>query len=551
MSSFSKQPVIVWLRIGDLRLADNPALHALAGWSASGRPCIPVYVHEERQAASEHAPGAASRWWLHENLQALDAQLQSLGARLILRRTAGRSSDELLALAEECGASAIFWNGGSASIQSSDERWLCKALEMRGIGRNCHADNRLFSPTEIFTASGKPFQVFTPFYKACLRLLEERAAGGIDLLDALPAPLSLPLAAPLDDSGSRPRTLALKDLNLLPSRDWYGGMAEHWQPGEHGAELAVQRFLASRGPALYPEQRDFPATEGTSKLSPYLHFGNLTARQLWRSCRLWQQASGIALSGLAASPEGWKERDAHPSAASKGVEAFLRQLIWREFAHHLLHHFPHTVDQPLREDFAAFPWAQPVGAGDSPELLAWKRGQTGYPIVDAAMRELWHTGWMHNRCRMIVASFLCKHLLIPWQEGAAWFWDTLVDADLANNTLGWQWVAGCGADAAPYFRIFNPVLQGEKFDPRGDYVRRWCPELAALPDKLIHAPWTASPLELASAGVTLVDSLRDAEKLPAHKVGPLPQPGSYPRPIVDHSFARDRALAAYSAIKRN
>jgi deoxyribodipyrimidine photo-lyase len=287
----------------------------------------------------------------------------------------------------------------------------------------------------------------------------------------------------------------LADWKLQPSSpDWATGLRGAWAPGEAGAAARLDTFCET---ALgYGRARDFPSEEGTSRLSPHLHFGEIGPRQIWHAIR-------------ARVPE---------------ADAFLRELAWREFSIHLLHRAPALPEHPLREAFAGFPWRRDAG-----QLRAWQRGRTGYPIVDAGMRQLWHTGWMHNRVRMIAASFLVKHLLLPWQEGEAWFWDTLVDADLANNAANWQWVAGCGADAAPYFRIFNPVLQGEKFDPTGAYVRRWVPEIARLPDAVVHKPWLASADTLADAGVHLGDT--------------------YPRPIVDHAAARSRAVAAFESVK--
>ena len=329
--------------------------------------------------------------------------------------------------------------------------------------------------------------MFTPFYKHLLTL------------PALPAPLPAParLAAP----ARWPAGVSLADFHLLPTIDWAGGMRAAWTPGEAGAAKVLDQFDDRRA-TRYNADRDQPALPATSRLSPHLHFGEITPRQIWHAVSLRH------------------EQERMPGA----VDPYLRQVVWREFAHHLLFHFPHTPEQPLRPEYAKFPWRS-----DARALRAWQRGRTGYPIVDAGMRELWHTGWMHNRVRMITSSFLVKHLLLHWSEGARWFWDTLVDADLANNTLGWQWVAGCGADAAPYFRIFNPILQGRKFDTAGAYIRKWVPELARLDDEALHAPWEVPPLLLAEAGVVLGKT--------------------YPRPLVEHGMARDRALAALSAMR--
>jgi deoxyribodipyrimidine photo-lyase len=341
----------------------------------------------------------------------------------------------------------------------------------------------LFEPEAV-----KPYRVFTPFWKACLAADAPRA----------------PLPAPKRMSFAEARSARLEDFELLPTTpDWAEGLRQSWKPGEASARARLGAFI-DRQLADYAEGRNRMDMDATSRLSPHLHFGEVSPNQAWHA--VVHAASG----------------NAH---LQRGAEAYLRELGWREFSYHLLHHFPSMPSEPLRPEFADFPWRE-----DSAALATWRKGATGYPIVDAAMRELWRTGYMHNRARMIAASFLVKHLLIPWQRGADWFLDTLVDADLANNSASWQWVAGCGADAAPYFRIFNPVLQGAKFDANGDYVRRWVPELAALPASDIHAPWQAPPLALAEAGVILGNT--------------------YPYPIVDHAKARARALGAFATIRR-
>jgi deoxyribodipyrimidine photo-lyase len=330
--------------------------------------------------------------------------------------------------------------------------------------------------------------VFSPFWRACL--------AGAAPARPLPAPARIPAPKAWPDG------VPVERLELLPKIHWDAGMRQAWTPGAAGAHARLAAFVA--GPIRgYAESRDIPGVQGTSMLSPHLHFGELSPREAWH-------AAGDLLPGARA-------------AVTKNIEKFRAELGWREFGHHVLANFPRTAEDPLRPEFRRFPWRE-----DAAKLRAWQRGRTGYPFVDAGMRELWHTGWMHNRVRMVVASFLVKHLLMHWMHGAEWFWDTLVDADLANNTLGWQWAGGCGADAAPYFRIFNPVTQGEKFDGAGDYIRRWVPELAKVPSEHLHAPWEAPPLALAAAGVTLGET--------------------YPRPIVDHVAARADALAALSAI---
>jgi deoxyribodipyrimidine photo-lyase len=341
----------------------------------------------------------------------------------------------------------------------------------------------LFNPDSIRTRSGGPYGVYTPFANACLAL------GGPK--PPLPAPANIPAATP-------PETDVLEDWHLLPTKpDWATGLRDTWTPGEAGALERAETFLM-HGLAAYAAARDQPGDDGTSMLSPHLHFGEISASQLWHL--------------------------AHRQLNSKGREIFIRELLWREFCANLLWNNPALPDTPLKPEFANMPWRD-----DKPGLTAWQKGQTGIPIVDAGMRQLWHIGWMHNRVRMIVASFLIKHLVIPWQDGETWFWDTLVDADMASNAGNWQWVAGCGADAAPYFRIFNPVLQGRKFDPDGDYVRRFVPELARLEARHIHAPWEAPEQTLAAAGIILGQT--------------------YPNPVVDLAAGRARALDAYQQIR--
>jgi len=460
--------ILVWLR-GDLRLADNPALSA--GIAAEG-PVIPVFIWAPGEE-QPWAPGAASRWWLHHSLAALSRRLAERGSRLILRR--GKSLVELRKLIAETGARTAFWNRQCEPAVGQRDIAVQRGLEGSGI-RVAGFDTSLFAERpDLRSGSGKPYQVFTAFWRACLK--------GRSPDPPIPEPSRIP--AP----DRWPRSLDLKDLRLESGRNWA------WRPGEVEAQARLQAFL--KGPlGQYGDARDFPADAGTSRLSPHLHFGEISPRQVWKA---------FARRG-------------------DGAQHFLREIGWREFAQYLLLHFPQTTEQPLRQEFAAFPWRL-----DPDVLRAWRRGQTGYPIVDAGMRELRHTGWMHNRVRMIVASFLVRHLRHPWEEGARWFWDTLVDADLANNTLGWQWSAGCGADAAPYFRIFNPILQGEKFDPDGRYVRRWVPELAGLPSAWIHKPWSAPAGVLAEAKV-----LRGI---------------TYPLPIVQHDEARRAALAAFQEMR--
>jgi deoxyribodipyrimidine photo-lyase len=419
---------------------------------------IPVFIWApEEEGAWPH--GAASRWWLHQSLTALSADLEARGSRLIIRR--GPSARTLEGIASETGASAVFWNRRYEPAAIARDNAVKTALRSRGLSAESFNANLLHEPWTILNASAQPYRVFTAFWRACIK-------APIPPTSAAP-PAALPAA-------SRLHSIPLADLELEPKIDWAAGFHDVWQPGEKGAKRHLQRFHSFL--PGYPVDRNRPDLAGTSRLSPHLRFGEISPGEVWRAIES-------------------KMRD-NPQAA----ESYLRQLVWREFAYHLLYHFPETAERPLRPQFAKFPWRKRHDGFDA-WFDAWKRGCTGYPLVDAGMRELWHTGWMHNRVRMVTASFLVKHLLISWQEGAKWFWDTLVDADLANNTLGWQWVAGCGADAAPYFRIFNPALQADTFDPDGAYTKRWVPEAES---------------------------------------------DAYPRPIVNHADARAQALLAWEGL---
>jgi deoxyribodipyrimidine photo-lyase len=475
-------PSLVWFR-QDLRLQDNPALQAAI---ARGGAVIPVYLWSPEEEGS-WAPGSASRWWLHQSLNALDQSLRARGSRLIFRR--GPCFSELRRLLEQTHADAVFWNQRYEPLAVQRDRGIEKRLAEEGFIAQGFNGALLFEPWEVCTRSGTPFKVFTPFWRACLARRSP------------PTPLASPDAVA---SPSRwPESIDLEGLGISPSARWTEKLARAWNPGEEGAASKLGSLAGLL--AAYPLGRDQPGIEGSSRLSPHLHFGEISPRRIWHSLEdpLRSRATG-----------------------ARGRDVFLREMGWREFAHHVLYHFPHTPEKPMRSEFAAFPWARRPA-----ELAAWQRGKTGYPLVDAGMRELWATGWMHNRVRMVVASFLVKDLRNHWLEGARWFWETLVDADLANNTLGWQWCAGCGADAAPYFRIFNPVLQGEKFDGEGSYVRKWVPELARMPKRWIHRPFEAPDRILTEAGVRLgVD---------------------YPRPLVDHSEARARALMALAEFSRD
>ena len=469
-------PVILWFR-NDLRLADHSALHAAI---ETGRPVLPIYIMDDA-AAGPWACGGASRWWLHHSLVSLRTSLEAIGGTLLLRR--GDSLAILTDIVRQTGADLVFTGGSAEPWARQLDRAAAAALQPIGATLHRLRTMMLFNPDEMRTKAGGNFSVYTPFANACLALGGPRPP--------LPAPASLP-AAPM------PAADDLDSWGLLPTRpDWAGGLRESWTPGESGAAVRMTRFL-DEDLTGYADHRDHPGVNGTSMLSPHLHFGEISASQLWHAA--YQRGGG------------------------KGMDKFIREILWREFSYYLLWRNPGLPDSPLRPEFAAMPWRH-----DPVALRAWQRGETGVPIVDAGMRQLWQTGWMHNRVRMIVASFLVKHLMIPWQTGEAWFWDTLVDADLASNAASWQWVAGCGADAAPYFRIFNPVLQGLKFDPEGAYVRRFVPELGRLASEHLHAPWEATHQSLAAAGVTLGKT--------------------YPLPIVGLAEGRARALAAYAAIR--
>jgi deoxyribodipyrimidine photo-lyase len=475
---------IVWFRL-DLRIADNPALRA----ATSAGEVVPVFIHAPHEEAPWE-PGAASRWWLHQSLAALANALKTAGSRLVVRR--GPTLQALQQLVEQTGAQAVFWNRRYEPAVIARDEEVKETLSARGLVVESFNGALLNEPSTVRNQNGKPFQVFTPFWRNCLAR-------------RVPAE---PLAAPRRIPAPRhwPASVLLQKLELEPKLDWAEGIRAAWTPGEAGARAQLKLFLAN-GIKDYTEERNRPGCPGTSRLSPHLHFGEITPRQIWQAVQKHSEANGI-------TGQTWRSSQ------------FLAEVGWREFAHHFLYHFPTTPAEPLRKDFLNFRWHT------NPEFLrVWQHGLTGYPIVDAGMRELWVTGWMHNRVRMIVASFLVKDLLISWQEGARWFWDTLVDADLAQNTLGWQWTTGCGADAAPWFRVFNPVGQGEKFDPTGEYVRKWCPELARLPDRWLHKPWQAPQAVVANAGV---------------RIG-----RNYPAPIVSHAIAREAALEAFARIKND
>ena len=475
------RPGMVWYR-DDLRVSDHPALQAA---SNSHAPAVCIYVLDEK-APGVRPLGGAARWWLAQSLRALQASLRERGASLVLRK--GPAPKVIAALARETDAGSVYWNEIAQSPDRAVADQVAAALGQIGVAAQPFPGDLLAAPSQIRNKENRGLSVFTPFWRRV------QALG--DPPKPLPAPKRL-------NGVSNLASDELEDWELEPTRpDWAAGLRESWQPGEATAQARLEAFLAG-GIAGYAGDRDRPDRDGISKLSPHLRFGEISPRQVWHAARF-------------AAAE-------HPRL-SADIDKFLSELGWREFCRHLLYDVPDLATRNLQPAFDDFPWKH-----DGEALRDWQRGRTGYPIVDAGMRELWHTGVMHNRVRMVVASFLVKHLLIDWRCGEQWFWDTLVDADAGSNPANWQWVAGSGADAAPYFRVFNPILQGEKFDPDGVYVRRWVPELRQLPDSLIHQPWKATPLELASAGVELGKT--------------------YPHPIVDHRIGRERALKAYATIR--
>jgi deoxyribodipyrimidine photo-lyase len=474
-------PAIVWFR-EDLRLADNPAL---AGAVATGAPVLCVFI---RETGIEGARpwGGASQWWLDKSLRQLATALESRGANLTLR--SGHPETILPALVRETGAGSVFWNRRYGEPERTVDGALKSALKAQGIAAQSFNARLLVEPWQLKTGAGGYYRVFTPFWRA---------------LQAAYVP-SPGLVAPEQMNGQKIDGENLDDWALHPtSPDWSSGMADTWSPGETGARERLAEFLD--GPInAYAESRNRPDLDDSSScLSPHLRFGEIGPAQIWRAVKAGIEAERV------------DERSAM---------VFLSEIAWREFSHVLLNFNPDLAHKNYNPAFDRMPWRT-----DAIALARWQKGETGYPMVDAGMRQLWHTGWMHNRVRMITASFLTKHLLMPWQAGEEWFWDTLVDADPAANSASWQWTAGSGADAAPYFRVFNPITQGTKFDETGAYVRRWCPELSRLPDKYLHAPFEAPEDIRKAAGVRLGET--------------------YPNPIVDHKAARQRALDAYQTTR--
>ena len=473
-----KGTAIHWFR-QDLRLSDNPALDSAAQYET----LIPIYILDEVNSG-EFKMGAASKWWLHQSLTKLN---ESLDGKLLVYQ--GNPHEILNKLIEEQEVSYVTWNRCYEPWRIDRDKEIKRNFEDKNVAVESFSASLLWEPWTISKDDGTPYRVFTPFYKkGCLNSEEPRLpAGKVDLSNLYSEDLS---------SGS------IKDLNLLPTIKWYKSFEEEWNPGEIGAEQNLNSFLDS-GLLNYKEGRNFPSQEFVSRLSPHLHFGEISPNEVWYRAKTKEGISGI----------------------EKSLAHFHSELGWREFSYYLLYHFPDLPDKNFQEKFDIFPWQE------NEEFLAlWQKGNTGYPIVDAGMRELWQTGYMHNRLRMIVGSFLVKNLLIDWRFGERWFWDCLVDADLASNSASWQWVAGSGADAAPYFRIFNPITQGLKFDPEGEYTKKYVPELRDLPNKYLFSPWEAPENILADAGIELGKN--------------------YPKPMVDLKLSRETALEAFATTKK-
>lgn len=479
----TEKTALIWFR-QDLRLADNPALHYAV---ENGYSIIPIYILDDGNAA-DWAMGGASRWWTHRALESLN---KDLDGKLTFFK--GRADEILPELVTEIGAKAVFWNRCYEPWRIKRDKEIKETLQDQDITVESFNGSLLWEPWEILKNDGTPYKVFTPYYrKGCLNTRDPKT------------PIDQPKSLDLVTIQASDISVSLDDLNLLPSIQWYDDMDALWDVSENGALNRLNDFL-DEGLSGYKELRNNPSLPNVSRLSPYLHHGQISPRQVWYMAKSYAAANSVSDSD---------------------IDHFCSELGWREFSYYLLYHFPKITWENLQEKFNDFPWV----AQESHDLERWRRGQTGIPIVDAGMRQLYKEGWMHNRVRMIVGSLLVKNLLIHWHRGEEWFWDTLVDADLAANSASWQWVAGSGADAAPYFRIFNPITQGEKFDTEGEYVRKYVPELKDMPQQFIHKPWEAGPLILEAAGVKLGET--------------------YPEPIVDIKESRERALKAFETTKK-
>ncbi|MFC3121687.1 cryptochrome/photolyase family protein [Agaribacter flavus] len=469
---------LMWFR-QDLRITDNPALSAAVEMGE----LIPVYIHDT-SLSQPNEPGSASKWWLHHALRDLAGKFNH---KLIVK--SGKPVEVLLALCEAHDVEFVVWNRMYEKWARQRDTQIKTVLKEQGIKVKSYNGSLLWEPMTVSKADGTPYKVYTPYYrKACLNQPSPR----------------YPLAVPkytIPSDIEQNAINSIDSLALLPSINWYDGFESHWSVTEEAAKTALQTFI--EGAILnYEDDRNIPSLKACSRLSPYLHFGQISPNQIWYA--VLDKFNG--------------------DMSDKGVDTYLSEIAWREFSYYLLYHFPEIQQVNFNAKFDNFAWQY-----DDAVFSAWTTGQTGVPIVDAGMRELWKTGYMHNRVRMIVASYLVKNLLIDWRKGERWFWDCLLDADTASNAASWQWVAGSGADAAPYFRIFNPVLQGEKFDKQGEYVKTYCPELVKLPQKYIHKPWEAPATVLSEAQITLGED--------------------YPFPLVDLKQSRQRALDAFAAIK--
>jgi deoxyribodipyrimidine photo-lyase len=467
---------IMWFR-QDLRVNDNPALNAACDMGK----IFPIYIYDDT-TPDGRVPGSASQWWLHHSLTSLNDRLNGH-----LKIFKGDPKVLIPKIMDAINAKAIFWNRCYEPWQINRDKEIKKQLIDGDFEAYSSNGSLLWEPMKVLKKDGTPYKVFTPYYRnGCLKTEEPRYPK------APPARITYTDEEYADDG--------LDALNLLPKIKWDSTIAKMWKPGEDGAADNLSAFI-QHAARQYKDGRDIPSMKGTSRLSPHLHFGEVSPNQVWYAIK-----------------------DKFGSTEDKSIDTYLSELGWREFSYYLLFHFPTLPNKNFNDKFDKFPWRK-----DAKALKAWQTGNTGIPIVDAGMRELWQTGYMHNRVRMIVGSFLVKNLLLSWHEGERWFWDTLLDADLASNSAGWQWVAGSGADASPYFRIFNPILQGEKFDKKGKYVRKYCPELKDLPDKYIHKPWE-------TPGVIAKDANLELGK-------------NYPEPIVDLKASRQRALDAFQEIK--
>ncbi|WP_432362276.1 cryptochrome/photolyase family protein [Sporosarcina sp. UB5] len=471
---------IVWFR-NDFRLHDNPALSE----AAQEGVVIPVFIWSE-EAKQEYAESEASSWWLYHSVATLEKGLQAHGLKLFIKT--GDEFDALVEVMEEADAEAVYFNERYEPAERSKGSRIAEQLESIGIEVQTFHGHLLFNH-DLVNKQGEPYKVFTSFWKRCMQEVVARP---------------VPFPAEMKGIERGIQTVTLDQLQIIDENNWHQKFHQYWEPGEQAAVEKWQHYLED-GMSFYHAKRDFISSSSSSELSPYLAAGNISVKAMWHSAKSLSEET----------PE---------AVVRQSIDTFLKQLIWRDFAYHQLIHYPDIIRSPLRKQFLGFPWQ-----GTEEQLMKWKIGQTGYPLVDAGMRELWETGMMHNRVRMVTASFLVKHLLIPWQEGYNWFKHTLLDFDTANNAMGWQWVTGCGIDAAPYFRIFNPILQSEKFDPNGSYIRKWVPELSSLQAPYIHKPWEAHVSVLEEADI---------------QIGV-----TYPLPIVDHAVARKRALEAYQQVK--